>query len=173
MSRIPLHDLIEQNNSIRNEIDEAIKSVLDANHFLNGKHVAQFEDSFAHYIGVNHCVGVGNATDGFEIVLKALNFKENAEVIIPANAHVSPALAALNSGLRPVFCDIDEDRMLLNATSVSAQITDNTKAVVAVHLYGQVCPMDELQKLCKERKLVLIEDFSDKNSYYVIMPMKI
>ena len=99
-------------------------------------------------------------SDGFEITFQALDLKSGDEVIIPANAHVSPALAALKVGLKPIFCDVDEGRMLLNADTVSAQITERTKAIVAVHLYGRVCPMDELKQLCAEKNLMLIEDFS-------------
>lgn len=160
MPRIPLHDVLAQNRSIQAELDAAWKAVNDAGVFINGPQVKQFEERFANYTGTNHCIGVGNATDGFEIAFQALGFDEGYEVIIPANAHVSPALAALKVGLKPVFCDVDETRMLLNSETVSAQLSGKTKAIVAVHLYGRVCPMDEIKKLCEERNLVLIEDFS-------------
>lgn len=157
---IPLHDVAEQNASIRKELDNAISHVLDSGTFVGGTEVEQFEKSFSDYIGTDHCIGVGNATDGFEIAFNALEFPSGSEVIIPANAHVSPALAALNAGLTAVFCDVDSDRMLLSKETIKAQITSRTKAVVAVHLYGRVCPLDEIQQLCKEQNLILIEDFS-------------
>jgi len=157
---IPLHDVAQQNDSIREELDAAISRVLDSGVFIGGVEVAQFENAFSNYIGVDHCVGVGNATDGFEIAFKALNLPVDSEVIIPANAHVSPALAALNAGLKPVFCDVDEARMLLTAESIKAQITEKAKAVVAVHLYGLICPVDEIQRVCQDHNLTLIEDYS-------------
>lgn len=160
MAHIPLHDVIEQNNSIRAELDAAITRVLDLGTFVRGVEVEAFEGAFAYYNGVGNCVGVGNATDGFEIAFRALELGEGDEIIIPANAHVSPALAALKCGVKPVFCDVDENRALLNAVTVSEQISSKTKAIVAVHLYGRVCPMDELEDLCNSHNLVLIEDFS-------------
>ena len=160
MSRIPLHDVIAQNRSIQQELNTAWEAVNDSGLFINGQQVKRFEQDFFRDIGTNHCIGVGNATDGFEIAFQALNLNVGDEVIIPANAHVSPALAALRVGLKPVFCDVDETRMLLNAETVSAKISERTKAIVAVHLYGRVCPMDELKQLCDEHNLLLVEDFS-------------
>lgn len=157
---IPLHDVVEQNRSIRPELDAATKRVLDSGILIGGNEVAQFEYKFSSYLGVQHTVGVGNATDGFEIAFKALNLKEKDEVIIPANAHVSPALAALNVGLRPVFCDVEKDRMLLSGSSVQAVISPRTKVIVVVHLYGRVCPMDELLSICSSHDITLVEDFS-------------
>lgn len=160
MSQIPLHDIIVQNLSIQSELDAVWEAVNDSGIFINGSQVKRFERDFSEYIGIKHCVGVGNATDGFEIAFQALHLNAGDEVIVPANAHVSPALTALKVGLKPVFCDVDENRMLLNAETVAAQISERTKAIVAVHLYGRVCPMDELKQLCKEHGLLLIEDFS-------------
>ena len=157
---IPLHDVIEQNRSIRSELDAAVARVLDSGILIGGTEVGQFECSFAEYLNVSHVVGCGNATDGFEVAYKALDFDSGAEVIIPANAHVSPALAALNVGLTPTFCDADPIRMLIDPSSAEQAITPQTKAIVAVHLYGRVCPMDELIALCNRHDLVLIEDFS-------------
>ena len=157
---IPLHDVVEQNRSIRPDLDAAIKRVLDSGILIGGNEVAQFERQFSNYLGVGHTVGVGNATDGFEIALKALDLKEGDEIIVPANAHVSPALAALNVGLKPVFCDVDNDRMLVTRKSIEAVFTPRTKAVVAVHLYGRVCPMSEISEFCKAHGIHLIEDFS-------------
>lgn len=160
MSRIPLHDVIAQNRSIRQDLDAAWEAVNDSGTFINGPQVKKFERDFAQYIGTEHCIGVGNATDGFEIAFHALGLNAGDEIIIPANAHVSPALAALKVGLKPVFCDVDETRMLLNEEMVSAKISERTKAVIAVHLYGRVCHINELKQLCEEHDLLLIEDFS-------------
>lgn len=160
MSRIPVHDVLAQNRSIQSELDEAWTAVNKSGQFINGSQLNRFETDFADYIGADHCVGVGNATDGFEIAYQALGFQPGDEVIIPANAHVSPALAALKIGLKPVFCDVQENSMLLNAETVLSQLSEKTRAVVAVHLYGRVCPMNELRKLCREKNLILIEDFS-------------
>ncbi len=160
MLRIQLHPIKEQNDSLRTDMDAAIARVLDSGQFIGGREVARFEKDFAAQLGVQHCIGVGNATDGFEIAFRALGLERGDEVIVPANAHVSPALAAMNMGSVPVFCDVDEDRMLINAETATAQITERTRAIVAVHLYGRVCPMDELTALCREKGLLLIEDLS-------------
>ena len=157
---IPLHDVVEQNRSIGPELNAAMGRVLNSGILIGGNEVAEFERKFSEYIGVQHTVGVGNATDGFEIAFKALELDRDAEIIVPANAHISPALAAMNVGLKPVFCDVDEDRMLLTRESVAAAYSSKTKAVVAVHLYGRVCNMSEISNFCKEREIHLIEDFS-------------
>ena len=160
MTRIPLHDVVAQNKSIQLELNQVWADVYQSGQFVNGPRVQLFERAFAKYIGTEHCIGVGNATDGFEIAFQVLGLKAGDEIIVPANAHVSPALAALKMGLKPVFCDVSQNRMLLNADTVAEEVSEKTKAVVAVHLYGRACSMEEIEALCTENGLVLIEDFS-------------
>jgi len=160
MQRIPLHDVLAQNEAVRTEIDAAIASVIDRGMFIHGPQLERFEIDFGQYSGLPRCVGVANATDGFELLFQALGLADGAEIIIPANAHVSPALAALKAGLRPVFCDVDGSSMLISVEDALKHKTARTAVVVAVHLYGRSCNMARLQQMCEAENLILIEDFS-------------
>jgi dTDP-4-amino-4,6-dideoxygalactose transaminase len=158
--RIPLHDTRERNSSIASELTAAMRRVVEAGDLILGRQVAMFEERFAGYCGTDHCVSTGNATDGFMIAFSALRLGPGDEVIVPANAHVSPALAARHLGGKVVCIDPLQSTLLIDAESVAASLSEKTKVVVAVHLYGAMCNMAALKSLCAERKIALIEDFS-------------
>jgi dTDP-4-amino-4,6-dideoxygalactose transaminase len=160
MQRIPLHDVLAQNEAVRTDITSAIASVIDRGMFIHGPQLQRFETEFGQYLGLPRCVGVANATDGFEILFQALGLPHGAEIIIPANAHVSPALAALKAGLKPIFCDVEPSTMLISVDDLRKRKTTRTAIVVAVHLYGRVCNMKRLHEFCAVENLMLIEDFS-------------
>lgn len=151
-------DLKYQYISIRNEIDNAIKNVINDSAFIGGKYLSKFEEEFAEYQEAKHCIGVANGTDGLEIALEALNLPQNCEVIVPANSFISTAEAVTRVGHKVVFCDCDEDNYTISIPSLKSKITKNTKAIMAVHLYGHPCDMDKILAIANKYNLKVIED---------------
>ncbi|MEK7479629.1 MAG: DegT/DnrJ/EryC1/StrS family aminotransferase [Patescibacteria group bacterium] len=155
--RVPFLGLREQYLSIKDEIDTAIKAVIQDSAFIKGKYVEEFEKNFANYIGVKHCVGVGNGTDALWIALKCLGIQEGDEVIVPANTFIATSEAVTLAGGRPVFVDCDETYNI-NPTKIEEAITSRTKAVIPVHLHGLPADMDEIEKIAKKHNLIVLED---------------
>ena len=155
---IKFFDLKYQYISIKNEIDNTIKNVIDDSAFIGGKYLSKFEEEFAKYQEAKHCVGVANGTDGLEIVLEALNLPKNCEVIVPANSFISTAEAVTRSGHKVIFCDCDKDNYTISIPSLKSKITKNTKAIMAVHLYGHPCDMDQILVIANKYNLKVIED---------------
>jgi dTDP-4-amino-4,6-dideoxygalactose transaminase len=151
-------DLLAQYRSIKPEIDTAIADVIQRSAFIGGDHVAAFEREFAAYQGLAHCVGVGNGTDAIEIALQALGLPLGSEVIVPANSFIASSEAVTRSGLRVVFADVDPGTYTLAPSDVRRRITARTSAIIAVHLYGQPCEMDELVGIAREQELKVLED---------------
>ena len=151
-------DLKSQYYSIKSEIDKAIQNVIENSAFIGGEHVAQFEDSFSNYVGTDYCIGVGNGTDALEIAIEALDMPIGSEIIVPANSFIASSEAVTRSGHRVVFVDIDSESYVISIEDLKKRITSKTKAIMAVHLYGHPCDMDELAKIAKEYNLCIIED---------------
>ncbi len=151
-------DLKSQYYSIKSEIDKAIQSVIESSAFIGGKHVAQFEDSFSNYVGAGYCIGVGNGTDALEIAIEALDMPIGSEILVPANSFIASSEAVTRSGHRVVFADVDTESYVISIEDLKKRITPKTKAIMAVHLYGHSCNMDELAKIAKEYNLYIIED---------------
>lgn len=151
-------NLKSQYESIRVKIDEAIANVINESAFIGGKYVEQFEKEFATYQESKYCVGVGNGTDAIEIAIEALDLPKNSEIIVPANSFIASSEAVTRSGHKVVFCDCDKLNYTISIPSLKSKITPNTKAIVAVHLYGHPCDMDKILKISKEYKLKVIED---------------
>lgn len=151
-------DLKTQYNEIKNEIDYAIKEVIHDTAFIGGKYLFKFEREFAEYQDAKHCVGVANGTDGLEIALEALNIEDKSEIIVPANSFISSAEAITRSGHKVVFCDCNEDNYTISISSLKSKINKNTKAIIAVHLYGHPCDMDQILEVAKINNLKVIED---------------
>ena len=151
-------DLKSQYQSIKPEIDEAIQSVIENSAFIGGEHVAQFETNFSNYVGTDYCIGVGNGTDALEIAIEALDMPIDSEIIVPANSFIASSEAVTRSGHRVVFVDIDTESYVISIEDLKGRITPKTKAIMAVHLYGHPCNMDELAKIAKEYNLYIIED---------------
>ena len=155
---IPLVDLKKQYESIKSEIDNSIKDVLLNTSFIGGKNVTEFEINFKKYIGVNHCISCANGTDSIEILLKALDIGKGDEVIVPAISWISTSEAVSSVGAKPVFVDINPDYYTIDLTKIEDKITNNTKAIIPVHLYGQPVDMPKLMAIAKKYKLKVIED---------------
>ena len=151
-------DLKSQYYSIKSEIDKAIQNVIENSAFIGGEHVAQFEDSFSNYVGAGYCVGVGNGTDALEIAIEALDMPIGSEIIVPANSFIASSEAVTRSGHKVIFVDIDTESYVVSIEDLKKRITPKTKAIMAVHLYGHPCDMDELAKIAKEYNLYIIED---------------
>jgi dTDP-4-amino-4,6-dideoxygalactose transaminase len=132
---------------LRAEIDARIASVLDAGTYILGPEVEAFESEFAAYIGVEHAVGVANGTDAITLALQALGVGPGDDVVVPSFTFYASAEAIPPLGARPVFCDVDPDTMCVTAETVRAAMTPRTKAVIAVHLFGNVAPIDEIAAL--------------------------
>ncbi|MCB0396236.1 MAG: DegT/DnrJ/EryC1/StrS family aminotransferase [Flavobacteriales bacterium] len=157
---IPLVDLKAQYDQVRTEVRSAIDNVLSNTAFIGGEQVRIFEEGFAKYVGVNHCISCGNGTDALVLALKGLGIGPGHEVIVPANSFIATSEAVTCVGGRPVFVDCDEATYNLDSTLVEAAVTSNTKAIIAVHLYGMPGPMKELAAIAEKHGLFLIEDAS-------------
>lgn len=154
---IPFVDLKAQYLSIKNDIDKAIFSVIEDTAFIKGKYVKLFEEQFAELYGVKHCVGVGNGTDAIYIILKMLGIKEGDEVITVANSWISTSETISQTGATPVFVDVD-DYFTIDVLKIESKITSRTKAIIPVHLYGQMADMKAIKHLCEKYGLYLVED---------------
>lgn len=155
--KIPVLDLKSQYLSIKDEIDSAIKSVIDSASFIGGKELSAFEENFAKYCNKKHCAGVDNGTAALFIALKCLGIKEKDEVIIPANTFIATAEAVRMCGAKPVFIDVKEDA-LMDVEKIEDLINARTKAIIPVHLYGNVCDMDTIIRIAEKHGLIIIED---------------
>jgi dTDP-4-amino-4,6-dideoxygalactose transaminase len=153
---IPLVDLGLQHRRIADDVRAGFERVFAATSFILGPEVERFERNFAEYCGVAHSVGVGNGTDAIELALRASNIDAGDEVIVPANTFVATAEAVIRAGATPVLVDCDED-FLIDVDAVSAAATSRTRAVLPVHLYGQLAPMKALADVLPTDVLV-IED---------------
>ena len=151
-------DLKNQYSNIQKEIDRAIKSVINDAAFIGGKYLRKFEEEFAYYQKAKFCIGVANGTDGLEIAIEALNLPKNSEIIVPANTFISTAEAVTRAGHKVVFCDSDKNNYTISVSSINSKITKNTKAIIAVHLYGHPCDMDKIMTIAKKNDLKVIED---------------
>ncbi len=158
MNAIPLVDLSLQHRQIAEEVEQGFAEVLAAGDFIGGKAVAAFEQEFAEFVGTEHCVGVGNGTDALEMALRALGVGPGDEVVLPANTFVATAEAVVRAGARPVLVDVDDAALLLDPSLVAPALTERTKAVIPVDLYGQAAPFELLAPLVAERGIPVLED---------------
>jgi dTDP-4-amino-4,6-dideoxygalactose transaminase len=155
---IPFVNLRLQYETIRSEIDQAIQSVFENSQFIGGDIVRSFESDFARYYSGTQCISTGNGTDALFIILKALNIGPGDEVITSAFGCIPSAEIISLTGARVVFCDVDDQHYTLDPNDVESKITPKTKAVIAVHLFGQAAPVERLKKICDNHTIHLIED---------------
>jgi dTDP-4-amino-4,6-dideoxygalactose transaminase len=156
--QVPFLDLKVQYKSIKQEIDPAIQNIIDNTAFILGKAVSDFESAFAKEHNVKHCIGVSSGTDGNHLALWALGIKPGDEIIIPANTFIATAWGATLCGAKPVFVDCESDSYNIDPAKVEAAITKKTRAIVAVHLYGQPANLDPLREIAKKYNIFLVED---------------
>ncbi|RYY08931.1 MAG: DegT/DnrJ/EryC1/StrS family aminotransferase, partial [Chitinophagaceae bacterium] len=155
---IPFVDLKSQYLSIQQDIDGAIKEVIEQTAFIGGKHVKRFEKEFAELYGVKHVISCANGTDSLYIIMKMLGIGKGDEVITVANSWISSSETIGQTGAKPVFVDVHPDYLSIDDEQLEKVITANTKALVLVHLQGQPCDLDKIEKICKAHNIHLIED---------------
>jgi dTDP-4-amino-4,6-dideoxygalactose transaminase len=155
---IPLMDMVAQYRTIQTEIDAAVRQVLEAGQFILGPNVAALEKEIAAYIGVERGVGVASGTDALVLALRALEIGPGDEVIVPAYTFFATAGAVLLVGAKPVCVDVDPQTYTLDVEQITSRLTEKTKAIIPVHLYGHPADMAPLMKLAESRSLKVIED---------------
>jgi len=158
VANIPLVDLKAQHAQVADAVRDGWDKVLSNTAFIQGPQVAEFETAFAAFSSVRHCVGVANGTDALELMLRAAGVGPGDEVILPANTFIATALAVARAGATPVLVDSDPHTHLIETRQVESRITPQTKALLPVHLFGQMAPMEELEAIAKAHRILLFED---------------
>lgn len=155
-------DLKAINAQYRQELIEACTSVIDSGWYIQGVEVQKFEKEFAAYCGTEHCIGVANGLDALILVFRAWKelgkLKEGDEVIVPANTYIASILAVTENKLKPILVEPDPQTFNICPTKIREAISKNTKAILAVHLYGQLAAMPEIISIAKEHDLLVLED---------------
>jgi dTDP-4-amino-4,6-dideoxygalactose transaminase len=156
--RVPFVDLRAQYHSIKKELDTAIASVIQETAFIGGPPVKTFESDFSSAYGVKHVIACGNGTDSLYIIMKMLGIGKDDEVITAANSWISSSETITQTGARPVFADVHPAYYSMDESKLEAKISPSTKAVIAVHLQGQVCEIEKIKSICDKYGIALIED---------------
>jgi dTDP-4-amino-4,6-dideoxygalactose transaminase len=156
--RVPFLDLKAQYSGIRDEINAAVLHVLEAASFVGGPVAEKFEHEFAAFVGARYCVGVANGTDALTLSARAAGLGPGDEVLVPANSFFASAEAMTNAGATPVFVDVDPITFHLDPGRAAEAVTDRTRAIVAVHLYGRAMDMKPFEMLASRHNLVILED---------------
>lgn len=169
-SSIPFLDLKSINLSYQSEFEKAFDEVLKSGWFILGDQVKAFEEEFAAYCGVKHCIGVANGLDALTLILRAYKemgvMHDGDEVIVPANTYIATILAISQNNLQPILVEPDINTYLINPKLIEQYITKKTKAIMPVHLYGQTCEMDAIAKIAKKYNLKVIEDSAQAHGAY-------
>lgn len=156
--KIKFLDLHKINERDRKKIDKQIKKVLDSGWYLLGQKVRKFETNFAKYCGVQHVIGCANGLDALSLIIKAYDFSPNDEIIVPANTYIASILAITQNNVKAVLVEPKLDTYNLNPELIESKITPNTKAILVVHLYGQIADMEAILNIAKKHNLKVIED---------------
>ncbi|MBI2463496.1 DegT/DnrJ/EryC1/StrS family aminotransferase [Candidatus Peregrinibacteria bacterium] len=155
---IPFVDLKTQYKSIQHELDEAIRNVINDCAFIQGKYCKEFEENFARACESSFCVGCSNGTTALELALFAYGIGQGDEVILPSHTFIATAEAVSNVGATPIFAEIENTTFTINPNDIEKRITSKTKAILPVHVYGQVADMDSILEIAKKHNLAVIED---------------
>jgi len=156
--KVPFATFEPMHNEIRNKLDNAYKTVINSNYFIQGKECEEFEKEFAKYCGVKYCIGVATGLDALYLILKAMDIKSGDEVIVPSNTFIATALAVSYVGATPVFVEPDIETFNIDVTKIEEKINEHTKAIIAVHLQGRAADMDSINKIAIKHNLKVIED---------------
>ena len=160
-------DINKQDKPIKKKIIKNIKKVISNNNFILGDYVEIFEKAFARFCGAKYAISCANGTDALTIALKILNLPKNSEVIIPAMTYCSTAFAVINAGLKPVLVDISSLEPTISLEKLKNKITNKTKVIMPVHLYGSVVNIDKIKKIIKNKKIYLIDDCAQAHGAYL------
>jgi dTDP-4-amino-4,6-dideoxygalactose transaminase len=158
--QIPIIDLGKEYRELRSEIDPALERILASGSYILGQEGTRFEQEIAAYCGTAHGIGVNSGTDALQLAYRALDLKEDDEVIMPSMSFIATAEPAALMGARPIFVDVDPETYTLDSKEAERAITNKTKAIVAVHLYGQAADMKGLGDVAKAAKVPLLEDMA-------------
>lgn len=156
--KIPFVTFLPMEKELNNYLREAFDRVFTRSRYIEDVENKEFEKAFAEYCGTNYCVGVGNGLDALMLILKALGIGMGDEIIVPSNTYIATALAVTYVGATPVFVEPDIRTFNINPTLIEGAITDKTRGIIPVHLYGQVCDMDSIMEIAKKYRLNVIED---------------
>lgn len=158
MLPIPMIDLQSQYFSLKSEIDAAIQTCLNNANYIHGNSVVEFEKNIANYVGVKHCISCGNGTDALQLALMALNLPKGSKIIVPAFTYIAAVEVIAFLGYEIVFADVDIHSFNITLENIKAVYTDNVKAIIVVHLFGQICEIDKIYAFTQEKNIPLIED---------------
>lgn len=153
-------DIKKQDRPIKKNIINNINKVINTNNYILGDFVEKFEKSFATFCNAKYAIGCANGTDALTIALKILNLPKNSEVIIPAMTYCSTAFAVINAGLKPILVDIEPLKPTISILELKKKITNKTKVIMPVHLYGSVVDLYKIKKIIKKKKIYIIDDCS-------------
>ncbi len=156
--KIPFVSFKPMENELKKEIREAFERVFERSWYIAGVEDENFENAFAEYCDMDYCVGTGNGLDALILALKALGIKEGDEVIVPSNTYIATALAVTYVGAKLVFVEPDIRTFNIDPFLIEAAITEKTKVIMPVHLYGQPCEMDKIMEIAKKYNLLVVED---------------
>ena len=155
---IPLVDVTRQNRVIQSKIFNALKKISQKGDFILGSEVEKFEKDFAKYCSAKYCVGVASGTDAILLSLRAVGIGPGDEVVVPANSFISSILPIIYLSAKPILVDINPGTYNIDVSKIEATITKKTKAIIPVHLFGQIAEMDKISRIAKKHKLFVIED---------------
>jgi len=155
---IPFLDLKSINYRQNNELNDALRRVLDSGWWVLGKETEAFEEEFARFCGTSHCIGVGNGLEAMHLVLRAWGIGPGDEVLVPSNTYIATWLAVSETGARPVPVEPDPSTYNIDPNRIEAAITHRTKAIIPVHLYGQAASMEAIIEIAARRGLKVLED---------------
>lgn len=158
MKKIHMVDLKSQYEKIKPAVDAAIFEVIENTQFINGPQVSAFQKSLENYLGASHVIPCANGTDALQIAMMGLGLKPGDEVITPSYTYIATTEVVALLGLKPVFVDVDPETFCIDPSKIEAAITEKTKAIVPVHLYGQSADMDPIMEIAKKHNLFVIED---------------
>lgn len=156
--KIPFSTMKYLHQEMKDEIFASLQKIYDNGWYIQGEEVSEFEKEYAQFVGGKFCVGVGNGLDALRIALLSLGVGDGDEVILPANTFIATALAVSQVGAKPVLVDPDIETYVFEGEGIEEKITERTKAIIAVHLYGQSCNMDKINQIAKKHNLLVIED---------------
>lgn len=155
-------DLQKINQRYAHAVERIIKEIFQSGWYLLGSHVADFEKKYAQYIGTDHCVACGNGLDALKLILMGYRelgvLKNGDEIIVPANTYIATILAISETGLKPVLVEPDPETLQINSQDIEKAITEKTKAIMIVHLYGQCAYNEDIEKIINSHNLLLLED---------------
>lgn len=156
--KVPFVSFLPLERELDKDLRGAFERVFANSWYIEGKEDALFEEAFANYCNTKYCIGVGNGLDALMLALKALEVKDGDEVIVPSNTYIATALAVTYVGAKPVFVEPDIKTFNIDPSLIEEKITEKTKAIMPVHLYGQPCDMDPIMQVARKHNLYVIED---------------